>query len=400
MRKYEKKINLNRVNVLNEQRYLNQKGYISENEIDEDWKTNIAAGLAMAAGGTAKAQNPSPNQSTPSKEISTNQGLSQDDNVANPFNIQTKANSNLKIKLSSTFKSGASSVNPNDAEVKNFLKQLTDFVQKNEGALIRINITGSESQVPNQENLKAGSIANARANSVKQLLSNINGDLEIKTNTKIGDTKWDESLGKDNQKYVSEQYVIIEAKAFQTSCSITTTVRNKGITNTLSSDVTGKIFNLLEPGNIPDRMTLRDASGKLIVDTGFFADGSHKYGSSVKLVPQFILALSKLKQSNDVSMKELNPNLIVHVNNFNELLNLMFDGFDYKTVMENNSTDIGKALNQLKPMYANGGDVVIYKVIPSNKLSIKYDLTGTEGRLDVYSPLKTTDFKITSPLCK
>ena len=402
MRKYEKKNNLIKVNILNEQRYLKQKGYIVENEIDEDWKSNVAAGLAMTAGlgGSANATERPNDPSQSNKEISFNQGdLKNNNDVANPFNVQ-KNDKKLSIKLSNTFKSGASSVNPNDAEFKNFLKQLNDFTQQNEGALIKVNIIGSESQVPNQQNLKVGDIANARANSVKNLLANTNANLKLDIKTIIGDTKWDESLGKDDQKYVAEQFVIVEVQAFQTSCTVTKSVRNKGVTNTLSSDVSGKIYNVLEPGNIPDRMTLRDENGKLIADTGFFADGSHKYGASVKLVPQFVLALSKLRQNGDVSMKDLNPNLVVHVNNFDELLKLMFNNFNYQIVMKNNSTDIGVALNELKQIYENGGDVVIYKVVQNNKMSIKYDLTDSQGRLDVYSPLKTTDFTITSPLCK
>lgn len=82
MRKIDKKINIIKANLLNEERYLNEK-----NGINEGWKTNVAAGLASLAGGMgANAQSqdaPQQNQTS----IQHQETPKQDDGkTSNAFN--------------------------------------------------------------------------------------------------------------------------------------------------------------------------------------------------------------------------------------------------------------------------------------------------------------------------
>lgn len=85
MRKIDKKLNIVKANLLNEQRYSQYKNGLNES-VDEGWKTNVAAGLASLAGGAgASAQSqqvPQQNQS-----IQYQQPQKQDDGkTSNAFN--------------------------------------------------------------------------------------------------------------------------------------------------------------------------------------------------------------------------------------------------------------------------------------------------------------------------
>jgi len=399
MRKIDKKINLNKANILVEQRYLAKKGFISESDIEEDWKSNVAAGLATVGSmGSMAAQNnqdSNPNQN--SKEITQQQQNKSDSDVANPWGV--KKTNTLNFKLTNSFSSGASRVNPNDPQVKQLIEQVSAFASANSGAIIKVNIVGSESQVTNQDSLKVGAVAQARAESVNQILSSALDGVNLKTNiqTRVGDVEWNKNGNKDSQEYAKDQYVQVSVEALQTSCSVVDVKKSKGSTNTLTSDITGTVNNTLRPGNIPDRMVVRNGSGSIVSDTGFFADGSHQYGSNLKLVPQFVLALSKLKQSGDQATQNLPKGSVVNVNSFEELLSLMMNtnGINYKRMMSDNSTDIGRALNELSKMYANGGEVVIYQVVPNGTKSVSYELGEESGTLDVYSPIDKTDFQLT-----
>lgn len=83
MRKFDKKLNIVKANLLSEQRYLENKEGLSE-----DWKTNVAAGLAsVAAGAGANAQNHQAPQQNQATTIQHQQAQKQDDGkTSNAFN--------------------------------------------------------------------------------------------------------------------------------------------------------------------------------------------------------------------------------------------------------------------------------------------------------------------------
>lgn len=402
MRKYEKKLNLKKANILAEQRYLLNKGLIVENDadLDEDWKSNVAAGLATVGSlGAQQAQAQTPSSNNNQTYQQSTQTRTNDSGAADPFNTK-KSNNVLQVKLSNTFRSGDSKVSPNDSEVQGFIQQINAFSQRNPGAIIKVDIVGSESQVPNQQNLPQGAIANARAKSVQEIIQqSVQGNLEFSVKTTRGNEKWMQGANKDDQKYSKDQYVLVNVRALQTSCSITKVEKQKGSTNTLTSEITGVINNSIQPGNIPDRMVLTDGSGNVLADTGFFADGSHKYGETVKFIPKYVAELSKLYQNNDPSVQNLPKGSVIKVNSYEELLKILFaDGANIKQFMKFEN-DFGNPLQELAQIIKSGGEIVLYQIDTNNVKTINYDLTGKTGKMDVYSPLKQTDFKVSSNQC-
>lgn len=87
MRKIDKKLNIQKVNLLSEQRYLDNKNLTSE-----DWKTNLAAGLATAgavAGANAQTTKHSDIDQTAIPQDGTTKAKIKDTNLANPYNIDS-----------------------------------------------------------------------------------------------------------------------------------------------------------------------------------------------------------------------------------------------------------------------------------------------------------------------
>ena len=94
MRKIDKKLNISKVNLLSEQRYLDEK-----NGLEEGWKTNMAAGIAsLGAGMGAQAQQAPQQAQNIEKTIQATPTNQNDDKVDKSaffgkikpiFNIQT-----------------------------------------------------------------------------------------------------------------------------------------------------------------------------------------------------------------------------------------------------------------------------------------------------------------------
>lgn len=80
MRKSDKKLNIQKANLLSEQRYVETKNLMSE-----DWKTNLAAGLATAGAGANAQTTKSVDPNQQSKTIQHNPSIDKDANIANPF---------------------------------------------------------------------------------------------------------------------------------------------------------------------------------------------------------------------------------------------------------------------------------------------------------------------------
>lgn len=91
MRKIDKQINIANANLLSEQRYLTIK-----EGLDEDWKTNLAAGAASLAGaaGAQAQQAPQPHQQQNVNNVNkvVAQQTKQDNSgVANPYGVDMSA---------------------------------------------------------------------------------------------------------------------------------------------------------------------------------------------------------------------------------------------------------------------------------------------------------------------
>lgn len=82
MRRIDKILNIQMANLLAEQRYIKTKNLMSE-----DWKTNLAAGLATlsATAGSNAQSTKSLDQNQQSKTIQHNPSVDKDINAVNPF---------------------------------------------------------------------------------------------------------------------------------------------------------------------------------------------------------------------------------------------------------------------------------------------------------------------------
>lgn len=90
MRKIDKQINIANANLLSEQRYLTIK-----EGLDEDWKTNLAAGAASLAGaaGAQAQQAPQPHQQNVNNvnKVVAQQTKQDNSGVANPYGVDMSA---------------------------------------------------------------------------------------------------------------------------------------------------------------------------------------------------------------------------------------------------------------------------------------------------------------------
>lgn len=119
----------------------------------------------------------------------------------------------LVIQLAGTFESGQADIK-NMAPIEDAKKQVSNFLSKlPQNQRIGITIKAGESQVPNQAPYEEpGSLATARANELKAKLTSVFSGFGDKVvvnpniETKVGETKWDKNLGKDNEVYRKEQY--------------------------------------------------------------------------------------------------------------------------------------------------------------------------------------------------
>lgn len=82
MRKFDKKLNIVKANLLSEQRYLENKDGLSEG-----WRTNVAAGLASLGGAAGAQAQQAPQQAPQQQTIQHQQAPTQDDGkTSNAFN--------------------------------------------------------------------------------------------------------------------------------------------------------------------------------------------------------------------------------------------------------------------------------------------------------------------------
>jgi hypothetical protein len=84
MRRFDKLANIKKANVLLEKRIIEEKSLLKE-----DWKTNVAAGLASIGGvAGANAQTNKTVAPEQGKEITHNQASKSNSDVANPFGVE------------------------------------------------------------------------------------------------------------------------------------------------------------------------------------------------------------------------------------------------------------------------------------------------------------------------
>lgn len=407
MRRFDKKLNINKVNLLFEQRYLKLKGVVNENtsEIEEDWKTNLAAGLASLAGsaGSAKTIDPKIPQTTQTTQQAS--AIKQQTNIKDPFKInpETKSNSLLTVNFSNSFESGNYRLNKNFKDEN--ISKIKNYMMSNPDTKYIIYITASESKVPNQKGFNVGELAKKRSEILKELIaSHIPMDnLIINIDAIVGGPEWD-GKNRNDSKYTEHQYVMVEIfEAGTTPCALNS-IKNKGGVATQSNGfisnnvtITGNGSFELTPGSIPDRLELIK-DGNVIFDTRYYADKNF-YAKQWKYTPLYIANLSELYVANKGSKAFANVSQDVKTfGSYEELVDFMLN--DKKLNIEKDTRrEVREGLDKLKQLWAAGQtEYLFYTVKPPSIATVEADVKHPI-QLKTYSPLGSTEFGLKGINC-
>jgi hypothetical protein len=409
MRRFDKKLNIDKVNLLFEQRYLKSKDIVNENlsELEEDWKTNLAAGLASLVGSAGSAKTIDPK--LPSTTQTTQRASSprpQTTNVKDPFNInpKTKSNSLLTVNFSNSFESGGYRLNKNFQ--KGSINKIKEYIINNPDTNYVIYITASESKVPNQKGFDVGDLAKKRSEIIKELLvSNIPmGNVEIKVEAIVDGPEWDNG-NKNDKKYIEHQYVIIELfNAGTTPCALNS-MKNRGkiatedngfISNNFT--VTGNGSFEMTPGSIPDRLELIK-DGKVIFDTRYYAD-KNLYAKEWKYTPLYIANLSELYVANkNLKAFENVSQDVKTFRSYEELIDFILNDKNLN-IEKDTRREVKEGLDKLKQLWAAGQtEYLFYTIKPPSIATVEADVKHPI-QLKTYSPLGSTQFGLRGINCK
>lgn len=307
--------------------------------------------------------------------------------------------SELAINFSDVFESGKYEIDNKVVHAK--LNELKAFLQGKTDKTYKINITASESQVPNQSGFGVGELAKKRAIVLKGIVGDYIekhnlGNLQIDVQTSVGDVKWDGS-SPHAQKYRKDQYVRLDVYASGTSpCELSFSKNDGSVatseTNYISytEDIIddGKIF--ITPGSIPDRMQVR-VGDKVVGDTGYFASEPHKY-VDWEFVPEYVASLTKILHANPNA--DAVSGLEEYTQSFSEFGELIAallknKNHEYK---KDRQEEIKGGLIKLKILWDDGQREFIFYQTKNGVVDFKYG--GEDGKLIVFSPIGKTGFKV------
>lgn len=353
----------------------------------------IATLLASSSFNSALAQSPQNVKAKIEQAFNSNTSSSKEDLKGG---IKLK-NSVYVDSFNNNFPSGSYELNSNDVTAQ--LTKLKEFLKNNPNNDYEIRITASESQVPNQNNLKVGELASKRAKSlssiIKQFLVDNNiQNISVNPQIRVGDVKWDGS-DKNDEKFTKDQFVqmdVIVIKGEPEKKGFTKT----GKQATSDNDYVDSVEQLngdgevtLSPGWIPDRLVIYQG-GKITHDTGYFVD--KKMASQYQewnFTPKHIASLTKMlvdSPNSDASK----VNTIKTFNDFNELVSFMLKNKKHNYKMDTRR-EVKEGLLELKQLWDAGQRDFMFYSAKSGKVDFKLT-PGSSGELKVFSPVKDTQF--------
>jgi len=316
-------------------------------------------------------------------------------------------NESITIDLGSYFKSGQYKLSDLDKSgIINKLKPVKEFIARN-GGDVSVTIVSSESKVPNKDaetgtRLGKGELAKKRLETAKLVLGDVLGDVVIKSDIKVGGPEY---KGDDvNQvKYSDYQYVKLKVSVNKDVWSFKKV--EKGAQATKESGYVGAEYKFeaskgsgvinLKPGSIPDRCKVF-VDGKVVGDTGFFADKNHTY-SEFNYVPLYVLSLTKMYNDNPNS-EAIEGVKVVTVNSVEELNNILLKDKSYDINKDKRTrSEINSSYKELISMVSSGKPIKIALYEMSGK-GINLTLTDSdkEVKVKVYSPVTNTEFSVSA----
>jgi hypothetical protein len=329
-----------------------------------------------------------------------------------------------KQQLGNQFKFGEYQSDAVKKSIETLKPKIEEFIKNSGGKQFTVNISAGESNVTNPKGFETkGSLALARANSVKQYFQEIlpelikNGTLVIQGPTDvsqviIGKTPYDKTKG-DNKnpelikQYRQEQFVNFDIKGsgqvenIESICDWTASItgstgnpaENYVTTNIKLKGAGDLTFNT---GSIPDRMIVVDGKGKIIKDTGYVATKQHQY-SSFKYVPLYVSRLTQLNRTVSVSGSEI---VTIKANDFNNLMKqILMPGVkmpEESQLRKIGESEIFNGIEELKVLFNKGiREFVIYTISASESISIPFDNKTGDSKVMVYSPVGKTGYSLT-----
>jgi hypothetical protein len=296
------------------------------------------------------------------------------------------------LNFGENFNSGKTSLTSKESLVANIddIKSWTKGKNLNN---FKIVITAGESQVPNPQGFeKKGSLAEARAKVVKDLVKNLGID-KIDIVTKVGDTPYKKGNDVNDPKFKAEQFVTVSIVVDNNICGMPSsdeagkqgTASNNYVT--YDNYISGKGKLVLHTGTIPDRLVILDGNGNIKQDTGYTT--TQKKPGDWKYTPMYVLELTQKRISNP---KIFTGDKIKTIT--------VTDYEDLKSQLSNKANanvsgdEIGPALIQMKKMIEKGiKEFVIYD-IATQDVTLNFDDTKGEVQALVYSPVGKTGFNI------
>lgn len=328
-----------------------------------------------------------------------------------------------KQNIGNQFKFGEYQSNVVKNAIASLKPKIEEFIKNSGGKNFVVNISAGESNVTNPKGFEEkGSLALARANSVKQYFQELfpdlikNGTLVIKSPVNvseviIGKTPYDKTKG-DNKNpekiklYKQEQFVTFdiqgsgEVENIKSICDWSATITGKtgdAGKNFISANdkLQGKGLLTFDTGSIPDRMIVKNKKGVIVQDTGYVATTPHQYGD-FKYVPLYVAELTKLYKTVAVSGNKI---VTIPVKSFDDLMKQILNSGvaipETQQLIDMSQSEVYNGVEQLRKLYRKGvKEFVIYNISPTSIITPFDNKTG-DSEVIVYSPVGKTGYTLT-----
>ena len=308
---------------------------------------------------------------------------------------------------------------------KNFITglkpKIEEFIKNSGGKNFVVNISAGESNVTNPKGFETkGSLALARANSIKQYFEEIfpdlikNNVLVIKTpkdvsEVVIGETPYDKTKG-DNKNpekiklYKQEQFVTFDIQGTGEVRDINTkdicqwegkkieAGQGEEKYNYVLTDE--KLFGngniIFDTGTIPDRLVILNKGGSVTQDTGYVTTRAHRY-KEFKWVPLYVYQLTVINSKNNESVSG-DKIIKITANSYQELLEqLVVDPKKIKSFY--GGDEVGNPLRDLKILCDKGTKEFVVYTQQQGPVNLNFDSSSGESEVKVYSPIGTDTIK-------
>ena len=359
-------------------------------------------------------------------ESATNRQYLTSEQVTQPIVTKTTTSSDNTVfptqNLGSEFKFGEYQSDNVKNSIIELKPKIEEFIKNSGGNQFIVNISAGESRVTNPKGFETkGSLALARANSVKQYFQEIfpelikNGVLVIKTpkdaneivfgNTPYDKTKGDNTNPKKIELYNTEQFVNFDIQGTGKVKDVNSIDICQWLGKKIDAGqgdekndyvlVNQKLFGngniIFDTGTIPDRLVILNNSNVITQDTGYVTTRAHRY-TDFKWVPLYVYQLTLIGSKNNTSVSG-SKIIKITANNYQELLQqLLVDPTKSKT-FKRGGEEVEYALKDLERLCNKGFTEFVVYTQEQNKVTLNFNGSSGESSVKVYSPIGTDNIK-------